>query len=255
VKHVLTQGDVLLISYLATLEDQGIYALASNYGGLLARMLFQPVEELSRSYFGKQLSAVDRQPSHADIEAAKANLQHLLRVYVVLSLSAAAVGPTIAPMLLRLVLGQRLVASGAGLVLAKYCYYVPLLAINGLSEAFISAVASQAELNRQSAWMLAFSLGFAAAGWAFLRFWQLGAEGLVWANMVNMALRITWSMAFIKRYFRRRNLDWHAVDIMPRPATAAAAVLTGAVLARMHPSTLAGSARVACVAFSYTVLM
>ena len=43
-KYILTQGDSLLITSLASLADQGAYALASNYGGLIARMLFQPIE-------------------------------------------------------------------------------------------------------------------------------------------------------------------------------------------------------------------
>jgi hypothetical protein len=34
VKHFLTEGDKLLISRLSPLEDQGGYAIASNYGAL-----------------------------------------------------------------------------------------------------------------------------------------------------------------------------------------------------------------------------
>ena len=50
--QILTSGDSYLIAALAPLPAQGAYALASNYGGLLARMLFQPIEESSRSLFG-----------------------------------------------------------------------------------------------------------------------------------------------------------------------------------------------------------
>jgi len=32
IKHFLTEGDKFLISYFSPLEDQGGYALASNYG-------------------------------------------------------------------------------------------------------------------------------------------------------------------------------------------------------------------------------
>ena len=37
VKHFLTEGDKLLISRLSPLEDQGGYAIASNYGALRSR--------------------------------------------------------------------------------------------------------------------------------------------------------------------------------------------------------------------------
>ncbi|KAL9037760.1 MAG: hypothetical protein Q9214_005556, partial [Letrouitia sp. 1 TL-2023] len=54
-KHLLTTGDALLIAALTSLESQGAYTLAANYGGLLARTIFQPIEESSRSLFGRLL--------------------------------------------------------------------------------------------------------------------------------------------------------------------------------------------------------
>ncbi|KAL2162580.1 hypothetical protein VTH06DRAFT_7494 [Thermothelomyces fergusii] len=59
VKHVLTQGDTFLVSILSSPTDQGVYALANNYGGLVARLVFQPIEESCRSYFGRLLAAAD----------------------------------------------------------------------------------------------------------------------------------------------------------------------------------------------------
>jgi oligosaccharide translocation protein RFT1 len=38
VKHFLTEGDKFLVSRLSPLEDQGGYAIASNYGMFLARV-------------------------------------------------------------------------------------------------------------------------------------------------------------------------------------------------------------------------
>jgi oligosaccharide translocation protein RFT1 len=240
VKHVLTQGDVILVSYLASLQAQGIYALASNYGGLVARIVFQPIEESSRNYFGKLLSTVDGKPSKAVVESGSSSLHNLLRFYVLLSISVVSVGPTIAPLLLNVVAGSRWASSGAGDVLAKYCYYIPLLAVNGVTEAFISSIATESELNRQSSWMLAFSLGFAAAGYVFLQLFDMGAEGLLWANAINMVLRILWSSIFIKAYLERNGSHLSIVTMMPRPATIAAGVSTAAVLAQMHGKSTGG---------------
>jgi oligosaccharide translocation protein RFT1 len=241
IKHLLTQGDVILVSYLASLHDQGIYALASNYGGLIARMVFQPVEESSRNYFGKLLSTVDGKPSKAVIESGSRNLHTLLRFYVLLSMSAISVGPTIAPLLLNLVAGSEWTSTGAGEVLAKYCYYIPLLAVNGVTEAFISSIATESELNRQSAWMFAFSVGFAAAGYVFLRLFDMGAEGLVWANAINMALRILWSCTFISAYFKRNGGHFSMSAIMPQLATVAVGVSTAAVLSQMQAKFTGGA--------------
>lgn len=82
-----------------------------------------------------------------------------------------------------------------------YCYYIPFLAINGVTEAFVAATASTTELHRQSFWMTGFSVLFAASAYFFLSVLEMGAQGLVLANCVNMALRIVFNLHYIKGYF------------------------------------------------------
>ncbi|RDL37955.1 Rft-containing protein [Venustampulla echinocandica] len=233
VKHVLTQGDTILIATFASPVAQGTYALANNYGGLLARLVLQPVEESSRNYFGKLLATVDGKPPKELVMKARSSLLSLLRAYVLLSVCVLAVGPTVAPLLLKVVAGSKWAMSGAGDVLATYCYYIPLLAINGVTEAFVSSVATESEVNRQSVWMLAFSVGFGGSAFIFLRVLELGAEGLVWANVMNMAFRIVWSTVFITSFLRRQGTNLDLGQILPRGPTIAAGVATYAVLARM----------------------
>ncbi|KAJ2984746.1 hypothetical protein NUW54_g10397 [Trametes sanguinea] len=48
IKHFLTEGDKFLVSRLSPLADQGGYAVAANYGSLIARIVFQPIEETAR---------------------------------------------------------------------------------------------------------------------------------------------------------------------------------------------------------------
>ncbi|OBT54118.1 hypothetical protein VE04_05090 [Pseudogymnoascus sp. 24MN13] len=239
VKHILTEGDVLLISYLASLSAQGIYALASNYGGLVARMVFQPIEESSRNYFGKLLYSTNGQRSGGTISSARDDLHKLLRIYTLMSISAMTVGPTMAPLLLKFVVGSRWASSGAGDVLSKYCYYIPLLAYNGVLEAFVSVVATESQLNRQSLWMLAFSVGFASTGYVFLRLLDLGATGLVYANMANMVFRILWSYNFINSFFHRHNSQLNLGLILPTATTVAAAM--GTIAIYYHQSSQEGS--------------
>ena len=56
-------------------------------------------------------------------------------------LLAAAFGPAYTYMLLRLVYGQRWSETEAPQALAAYCLYILLLAVNGIFEAFVHAVA------------------------------------------------------------------------------------------------------------------
>ncbi len=205
VKYILTQGDSILITSLASLQTQGAYGLASNYGGLIARMLFQPIEESSRSFFAKVCSPAfsTKEPSKEGIRQANSLLQNILKLYNLLSLVAFAVGPTLAPLLLKIIAGSRLSGSGAGDVLATYAYYIPFLAFNGVTEAFVAAVATTDELHLQSKYMTVFFALFIGFAFAFLQVLKLGAQGIVYANCVNMLLRILWNMNFIQGYFRR----------------------------------------------------
>lgn len=243
IKNVLTQGDALLMATLASLRDQGVYALAANYGGLLARVFFQPIEESSRNLFAKLLcrDGSTGKPSRDGLRSARKVLGDMLRLYVLLALVASAFGPSVAPALLNVVAGRRWTASGAGQVLATYCYYIPLLAVNGVTEAFVSAVATPAQLNGQSAWMFGFSVGFAGAGYVFIRVLEWGAQGLVWANAVNMTLRILWSARFVDTYLRETDDADAGLDLsgmLPRHATLAVGIVVAASVSRWNVSRL-----------------
>ncbi|KAG5999081.1 hypothetical protein E4U54_002080 [Claviceps lovelessii] len=264
VKHLLTQGDTFLISLFSTPEIQGNYALANNYGGLMARLLFQPVEESSRSYFSNLLSRVSSSsstspasstsasssstssgapcsttpksaaadPPSPEVTEARQSFRALTRLYMILSAVVVALGPFASPSLIALVAGRRWALGGAGHVLGVYCLYIPFLALNGITESFVASVASEADVHRQSLWMGAFSLAFAASAFLFMHMLPLGAQGLVLANIFNMFCRIVWSFAFIRTYFRKNKADLSWTSLIPG-GTVALALSTLMVLYRM----------------------
>ena len=216
-KHFLTQGDSLFLSLFTPLATQGVYALASNYGSLLARLLFQPIEETSRGAFGRLLTPTSSSgPSPAAVRSAHQSLTILIHFYALLSLFIGALAPTFAPLLLRFIAGPAWSKTSAGNVLAWYCYYIPLLAGNGILEAFVASVATPRELQEQSVWMVAFSAGFVAAAFILLKVLDAGAYGLVLANGINMVLRILWSENFVSKYFRRHGQTLTILEVMPR---------------------------------------
>ncbi|KAG6358961.1 hypothetical protein INS49_012481 [Diaporthe citri] len=263
VKHILTQGDTFLVSALSTPTAQGVYALANNYGGLAARLVFQPVEESSRNYYSRLLSSdgepspsaptAEKQtaekddvtsgprPSKTALAQASENLTSLLRFYTFASVPLLALGPTAAPLVLSLIAGPRWTASGAGEALAAYVYYIPLLAINGLAEGFVASVATEAQVHLQSAWMTAFSVLFGVSGYVFLSVLDWGAVGLVWANGINMAGRIVWALWFIKRYFAQRGARWEVTALLPNPLAVLAAAVASQVVRRVVKSEIAGT--------------
>ena len=204
--QILTSGDSYLIAALAPLPAQGAYALASNYGGLLARMLFQPIEESSRSLFGRLPPAQTTTPTSAKsanttaLKQATTHLTTILHFYSLLSLLAISLGPPLSPLLLLTLAGSRWTTTEAPAVLAAYCYLIPLLAANGILEAFVAAVATPAQIRAQSFWKVGQLCAFAGTCFAVLRVAGMGAEGLVVANAVAMGCRILWSWVFVGDY-------------------------------------------------------
>ena len=55
-KHLLTEADKIALSLTSSTYDRGIFAVSSNYGSLVARMIFLPIEESSRIAFSKMSS-------------------------------------------------------------------------------------------------------------------------------------------------------------------------------------------------------
>lgn len=247
----------MILAALSSLEDQGIYALAANYGGLIARIVFQPLEESSRNLFSSLLSADDHgkhSPSH--IRAAKLHLLEILRAYQLLSTIIFPLGPLIVPEILGILGGRHWSSANVKDLLSLYCYYIPFLAFNGITEAFVSSAANPQEIRRQTIWMGAFSACYALAAYCFLRIWSMGARGLVLANIVNMAVRTVWSYVFIRSYLRRHGDDLRFQEIcIQLPSYFIAAIATGAVVAQKMSESNQGILSAIAISGAYGLLM
>ena len=203
-----------MLATMSSLEDQGIYSLASNYGGLIARVFFQPIEENSRNLFSTFLTYNEvNEKSLICIDLAKTHLVDVLLAYGILSIVAFPLGPVMVPLGLHLLGARRWNSPKVDSLLSVYCYYIPFLAFNGITEAFVSSAATPSELRAQAGWMGGFSICFALAAYVFLKLGNLGAQGLVLANIVNMIVRISWSYIFIKSYFVRHGSHFGMADI------------------------------------------
>ncbi|KAJ5195158.1 uncharacterized protein N7498_008596 [Penicillium cinerascens] len=232
VKHLLTQGDSMMLATMSSLEDQGIYSLASNYGGLIARIIFQPLEESSRNLFSTLLSpngSGKRDKQH--IRLAKDHMVELLHAYQLLAVLVFPLGPVMVPQVLQILGGRQWASPKVGDLLSLYCYYVPFLAFNGITEAFVSSAANPREIRKQTAWMGAFSACYALAAYLFLEIWSMGAYGLVLANIVNMMVRTLWSYNFICSYLRRHGDGLVLGDVSIQPASYILGIIATAALA------------------------
>ncbi|OAD71888.1 hypothetical protein PHYBLDRAFT_98127, partial [Phycomyces blakesleeanus NRRL 1555(-)] len=196
-KHILTEGDKMLITALSTDDNQGIYAFVVNYGSLVVRILFQPLEETGRTLFSKVLSVSPDQKENS-ITTVTDVLLVIIRFHVLLGLLFVCFATNYTSTLIDLLVGKEWsTVRNAPQVLSAYCLYVPMMGINGITEAFVQSAASSSDLTRQSYAMIGFSICFMLAGYLWMSVWDFGAIGLVMANMVNVSIRIVYSLHFI----------------------------------------------------------
>ena len=270
-KYLLTQGDSILLTTFASLSDQGAYALASNYGGLIARMVFQPIEESSRTLFAKLCASppnADSTNSESDkadtasspksrsevsartnpnLDQARSTMNLIIHFYILISLPLITLAPGLIPPLFPLLFGARWSATSAPRVLAAYVYYIPFLAINGIVEAFVAAVANAADLAAQSVAMGGAFAGFGATAWWLLTQRQEGKEkgagdggvALVVANCVNLGGRIAWGLYFVRGWFRAKRVRWEWSSALPSRASV---VISAGVLVVLRVSDGVGGA-------------
>ncbi|KAF9136748.1 Oligosaccharide translocation protein rft1 [Mortierella sp. GBA39] len=230
-KHILTEGDKMMMAKFANEKAQGEYAFVVNYGSLIARILFQPMEEISRTLFSRLLSDISpgSTPSGNKNTTSENNsngttstsrtltdtqqdnlvlsrnlLLTIMQFHVLLGLVFIAFGTHYTATLIDLVVGRYWsTLTNAPQVLSLYCYYVPIMGLNGITEAVVQAVASEKELGVLSYWMIGFSAVFCSTGAFLMGALNLKAEGIVLANCVNLIMRIIWSMWFLSGYYGR----------------------------------------------------
>ncbi|THG12279.1 hypothetical protein TEA_001466 [Camellia sinensis var. sinensis] len=98
-----------------------------------------------------------------------------------------AFGPSYSYSLIRLLYGQKWSDGEASTALQYYCLYVITLAMNGTSEAFLHAVATENQIKRSNDSLLVFSLIYLVMNVVLIR--SAGAVGLIIANSLIIAVR------------------------------------------------------------------
>ncbi len=137
------------------------------------------------------------------LEESKATLSNVLILYTHLSLLFLVFGPPCLPTLLSFILPSRYLYTSAPRVLIAYCWYLPVMAFNGVLEAFFSATASSSDLAAQSRVLVVFSALFIISSIVFSEVLGARETGLVYANALSLAARAWYAWVFIKRYYER----------------------------------------------------
>lgn len=125
----------------------------------MARIVFQPMEEILRVYFSKILSPAKTPTTHGEyaahpsqnsLQQASDALISLLAIQSSLGVILVTFGSAYISIVLYILLPPQYLSTSAPNVLAAWIWYIPVLAVNGGLEAFVSSVAMPKDLNKQS---------------------------------------------------------------------------------------------------------
>lgn len=231
-KHLLTEADKISLSLTTSTYNQGIFAVASNYGSLVARLIFLPIEESSRTTFSAMASELEgkngptpkedssvnpsvSKSSKKDVgglspaTSAGSNINRLiamedLLVMLVQIVSTLGVfflifGPLYSRVVVQLLFSKGYQSEESVRTLAAVCVNVFFLALNGVLEAFVHAAAPPSAFKRVNMGFIIGSVVYILCVGTLIQ--TLGTCGLVLAGSLSMMVRISTSFTIIQDVF------------------------------------------------------
>jgi oligosaccharide translocation protein RFT1 len=212
-KFVLEKGEMFVLLQQFSPETWAMYGLVQNLASLVVRLVFLPVEDMSQLAFSKLLAS----GNHA---AAADVLTVMVKLVVLIGSFAAAFGPAYSFTVVHLLYGSRWSSTEMPALLSWYSTYILFLALNGVTEAFVHASVSGAEMRRRSLQLVPVTAAYLGCACLFAPL--VGARA-------RMALRTILSLRHASALFAARGLPGalRIRELLPSPALIAVLAVCG----------------------------
>lgn len=199
-KNLLTVGDKFITTSLLTIDSLGNYSFISNYGSLIARMVFAPIEESTRLTLSTLFKEDNDESRKKDFSELERCLSNVFKIYIYMLTLLIIFAPLNSRFLLLKIFrnfsSEKIINS-----FKLYWIYVIFLAVNGICEAlFQSLYSSKTEVNKYSAFMFFNTIVFFGSLILFIGKLKFGLAGLIYANIINMFMRIIYCSTHVVTY-------------------------------------------------------
>lgn len=260
-KQVLTEGEkyVMSVSPVLTFSQQATYDVVNNMGSLAARFIFRPIEDSSYFYFTQTLAR--DVPLHEQtrdrVAEASGVLANIWKGVLSVGLIGFVFGQNYAGTLLLLYGGEDFVAGGLPEMLLRWhCLCIVLLAVNGISEGYMFATNTSAQIDKYNYLMALFSVTFLVLSYQLTTLF--GPVGFILANCTNMVLRIIYSLRYINQQYSKTSGGNPLKGLVPNVLFAGSLVLSGVLccLSRCYvmPKSIILHVAVGCVCLMVVIL-
>lgn len=207
-KHLLTEADKLALLWIGTSnENKGTYRLVSDMGSLVVRIIFAPLEETTRTYLSNSILSINSNETLMSYKTKVFNVMDfynvLLTLYSVLGIFILSYGTLFTKQITWILYGYSRANSNEFIEALKiYCIYIPILGVNGITESFVHSLGNIKTITKQSLWLIFCSFGFITTCLISNKYFNFsGSSSIIIANIVNMLLRIIFSINFIQQLF------------------------------------------------------
>jgi len=219
-KFALEKGEMFVLLQQFSPETWAMYGLVQNLASLVVRLVFLPVEDMSQLAFSKLLASGNN-------AAAAEVLTVMVKLVVLIGSFAAAFGPAYSFAVVHLLYGSRWSSTEMPALLSWYSTYILFLALNGVTEAFVHASVSGAQMRTRSLQLVPVTAAY--LGCACLLAPSVGARALIAGNCINMALRTVLSLRHASALFSARGLPQALSirELLPCPALIVALGVSG----------------------------
>uniref|UniRef100_A0A158Q849 Protein RFT1 homolog n=1 Tax=Elaeophora elaphi TaxID=1147741 RepID=A0A158Q849_9BILA len=149
-KQIITNGTgyVLAFTHFFSLSDQAVFDAVDKLGSLVARVIFAPLEHSAYLYFStclrRSTSAEDRIES--DVKKGVNAMNSLLHIVIVVGTVIFVFAIPYSPLAVKVYGGAILVNNEGANILRLYCFYIIVIAINGITECFAMATMNEGEI-------------------------------------------------------------------------------------------------------------